>query len=994
MAAYTDLPVDWQEKLEQKAGMNPYIEVIYDPDGQNITLTGKYSIREISPIKMYRDIDIEWGRRPNIDEIRIIISDPDNYLNPHNSESPFHNAMAILALNYTGGTKIYIEPKKVQFSTGEFLIISDGTNYERFVVSDFETGTIYHTITTVNELKNSYLSGTAIFTEGMEYKDVWVRLRCVGCSSYITLYWGKLSRLDHYEGYAELILTDKRRLLLDQKLVGAESGENKLMFIDTSGKKASSVVWNEGSAGILDREKIIVKSNCRLGKWTIKFDSDVDFTVDGPDVKNSTGKIALSNINSLELENAVTGLNGASSVFVSGNYAHVVSSLDSSYRIYNISDPSSPTLISTVSGSGEPNYLGGASAIYVNENYAYICCFTNQSIVIFDISDPYSPKRKGFLAGQTNLDGAEAIIVKGSYAYVVSSNANSLTIFDISNPNIIIEKSSVTGSGDPYYLGGACDIFIQGNYVYITSRDDSALVIYDVSNVTNPICLGSISGAGEYLSYAQGIWLKNDYAFVCGGGSDALVVIDVSIPNSPVRIGQLQDATNLNGTRDIQIIEDYAYITCEDGDSITVVDISDIDSLNVVCSISGAGSPNYLDEARGLFVAGEYLYSCAYSDDSFCVFKINSSGSADYLNDQLIIPLKAWSGLPKKNDEVTFFTGIIWENTNVIQAIYDFLVDHVNISPEFIDCSSFFGDKRIGVLYEQADAGSDTIKIAIKVPIVIKAGETLRISDGTNEEDITVITGNDVQSSYPPYIVLKVSNLSSSYAHGSIVIWRQREFTDDSFSFDAEYEYCDEEDIFISIFLDRDMTKLQALELLAAHADGFVYQDSWGKERIHIYRQRSSLTGTIQYNTNLKVPDPKIENIEVINKILIKFGYDYNNNNTLYEVLIPYHNEDNRSLIRYRFFREKEIVLPGLWDNLVVTKLAQNKYYMFENGLDVITLNMTLQGILACIGDHFHLKSLYPELDCEVEVTGIEINFSEEINVKLVVWNYDQVLWE
>lgn len=77
-----------------------------------------------------------------------------------------------------------------------------------------------------------------------------------------------------------------------------------------------------------------------------------------------------------------------------------------------------------------------------------------------------------------------------------------------------------------------------------------------------------------------------------------------------------------------------------------------------------------------------------------------------------------------------------------------------------------------------------------------------------------------------------------------------------------------------------------------------------------------------------------------------------------------------------------------------MTKLAQNKYYMFENGLDVISLNMTLQGILACIGDHFQLQSLYPELDCEVEVTGIEISFSGEINVKLIVWNYDQVLWE
>ena len=85
MGAYTDLASGWQTELEKKCGANPYVELIYDPDGENISLTGKYSVFDVSSIKNVRDIDPVWGTRPSIPEIQITCHDPDDYLNPESS---------------------------------------------------------------------------------------------------------------------------------------------------------------------------------------------------------------------------------------------------------------------------------------------------------------------------------------------------------------------------------------------------------------------------------------------------------------------------------------------------------------------------------------------------------------------------------------------------------------------------------------------------------------------------------------------------------------------------------------------------------------------------------------------------------------------------------------------------------------------------------------------------------------------------------------------
>jgi hypothetical protein len=135
-------------------------------------------------------------------------------------------------------------------------------------------------------------------------------------------------------------------------------------------------------------------------------------------------------------------LNGANSVFVSGDYAYVVSCYDASLSIFNISNPSNPMLAGSIRGAGAPNYLDGAIDVFVSGNYAYVASANDASLSIFDIRSPSNPTLAGVIGGANYLNGAYSVFVIGNYAYVISLSYDSLSIFDIFHTLVWVQKPS------------------------------------------------------------------------------------------------------------------------------------------------------------------------------------------------------------------------------------------------------------------------------------------------------------------------------------------------------------------------------------------------------------------------------------------------------------------------------------------------------------------------------------------------------------------------
>jgi hypothetical protein len=107
----------------------------------------------------------------------------------------------------------------------------------------------------------------------------------------------------------------------------------------------------------------------------------------------------------------------------------VAASEADSLTIVDVSDPSSPAIAGSVSDGGV--LLDGARSVYVSGEYAYVAAFTAGSLTIVDVSDPSDPSFAGSVR-DIQLDGARSVYVSGKYAYVAAAFADSLTIVDIS----------------------------------------------------------------------------------------------------------------------------------------------------------------------------------------------------------------------------------------------------------------------------------------------------------------------------------------------------------------------------------------------------------------------------------------------------------------------------------------------------------------------------------------------------------------------------------
>ncbi|MBU1924260.1 MAG: DUF2341 domain-containing protein, partial [Candidatus Omnitrophica bacterium] len=178
---------------------------------------------------------------------------------------------------------------------------------------------------------------------------------------------------------------------------------------------------------------------------------------------------------------------------LSGAYACVVSIVDSSLTIMDVSDPANPVLKAEISdGVGGFSRLNGARSAYISGNYAYAVASVNNSLTIIDISNPLVPVLKSEIYdgdGEFNkLAGAQSVFVSGNYAYVAATTDSALTIMDISDPaNPVLKSEIYDGDGEFNKLAGAQSVFVSGNYAYVAAATDSALTIMDISDPVNPV---------------------------------------------------------------------------------------------------------------------------------------------------------------------------------------------------------------------------------------------------------------------------------------------------------------------------------------------------------------------------------------------------------------------------------------------------------------------------------------------------------------------------
>jgi len=350
------------------------------------------------------------------------------------------------------------------------------------------------------------------------------------------------------------------------------------------------------------------------------------------------------------------------------------------------------------------------------------------------------------------------------------------------------------------------------------------------------------------------------------------------------------------------------------------------------------------------------------------------------------IPAAAWGYGMQAGDTVTFVTGISYEKQNVVSVLYSLLTGKAGIDSKYIDASAYFGDIAIGTLSEAADAGDASFKVAIDVYTPIRLG-IVNISDGVNSEDV-IVDLLAVKDCYPPVITMTMDmftmTLANSYSAGAVVTLKQALALDSYFgniSYDVEYLYCQAMGYIISITLEREMSIMQALEAVGAHADIFTFHDL-GLECVHAIRPRPAGTPKELTATEIK-GDVEVSTEQLVNEVEIKYAYDYAADDYLHSYVYPETDAANKSYQVYGQKIRTVIYAPGIYNSFVAKALAQRKYYFWQSGQRLVDLNLDLMGVLYRLGERFQVDVDDPDLEGEFEVTAKRLSCMAPKNVGL-----------
>lgn len=234
----------------------------------------------------------------------------------------------------------------------------------------------------------------------------------------------------------------------------------------------------------------------------------------GGDMSEGTGEILVVDVSDAELPVVVCELTYSGYI----NYFHVQGSnaffsySSTSYSVLNISDPTAPVFMGSVTVPDHEYFA-------VSGDYAYLLSLSG-ILYCLNFADPLAPDVYGKLAMETDNAQILALAALGEYAYVNSPNR-----LDVVQTEFL-EASKEVGSTA---LAGSCGtVVVSGNHAYLAAGNNG-MEILDISDPTMPIWAGSIDTPGS----VNDIVITDGYAYIADGGA-GLQVIDISDPGAPV----------------------------------------------------------------------------------------------------------------------------------------------------------------------------------------------------------------------------------------------------------------------------------------------------------------------------------------------------------------------------------------------------------------------------------------------------------------------------
>ncbi len=402
-----------------------------------------------------------------------------------------------------------------------------------------------------------------------------------------------------------------------------------------------------------------------------QFDSGVQII----DITDPAAPTAVSSITDGDTFDELSGAYGITTVQIdSFTYALVVSNGDNGIQIIDITDPATPTAVSSISDGNTFDTLDGATDIAVVtiglSTYALVTAFLDDGIQIINITNPAAPTvaysiSDGSAFGE--LDGANGIttvqIGTSVYALATASGDDGVQIIRIAEDqpepeleptiNPIAVSALTDGSGGFNELGTPGDVTTvkigTSTYAIVSAfaDDQGGIQIINMTNPAVPTVASGIttasSGGAARLDGSTGIDTvkigSDTYVLVAATTDDAVQILNISNPANPIPVFTIRDGNTfdtLNGVNAITTVKigsaTYALVASNIDHGVQIIDISNPAAPTAVTSIVDGGTDsasNTFDELLGATSIttvriGSSLYALvgAFSDNGVQIIDI------------------------------------------------------------------------------------------------------------------------------------------------------------------------------------------------------------------------------------------------------------------------------------------------------------------------------------------------------------------------------------
>ena len=272
-----------------------------------------------------------------------------------------------------------------------------------------------------------------------------------------------------------------------------------------------------------------------------------------------------------------TNLDYPFGIFVTNHIAYVPAANDNAVNILDVSNPSSPQLLSVIyQGDGQFDHLMVPVDVKLVGNRAYIPALVSGAINVVDVSHPHTPLKVAVITNGvgsiTNMSLPRGIWISGTNMFDVSSAENTLSNIEISNPtapHMVAQESNGSPSG-PRHIAYPFAVTVRSNIAYVASGGffgpgNGGMSIFDVSIPSQPVLLSEVYdglGAFNLVVGLFSIALQGNTALVANTSENAVDLIDISDPRHPGLIADMVDDSVSNsspyklfaGAQNVQVV--------------------------------------------------------------------------------------------------------------------------------------------------------------------------------------------------------------------------------------------------------------------------------------------------------------------------------------------------------------------------------------------------------------------------------------------------------